>query len=263
VVTHTCVNNTTVGIGQPCAATSECVSPLFCADATVLGSKVLPIATKGMCTAPCCTSSTCDNNFVCYAPGSGGHFCVDPAKIGRSTPGADAPGATDTTATRCRSGELQNGRCIDTCCSDSDCTNGTSCAYGTLDGHSGYFCQPNTGSGQDGDVCFAQTDCHDYVCAYNTCYANCCKTSNCPGYACVAVKYNQSPDSVPLCAQNMLGAGGIGTPCTNNTTCASNYCYDDLVKSQQYCSDSCCVDADCGGGYVCRPTPQFLHCIKS
>ena len=93
-VTHTCVSNTTVGIGQACKATSECDpnQKLFCADASVVGANVLPTNATGMCTQDCCSSGDCPTNFVCYSPGSGGHYCVDPTKIGRGATGGEAGG---------------------------------------------------------------------------------------------------------------------------------------------------------------------------
>lgn len=263
-VTHTCVNNTTVGIGQACTATSECDSPFFCADATVVGANVLPASATGMCTEPCCTSSNCPTGFVCYSPGSGGHYCVDPSKVGRAALGSDPAGATDNVATRCRSGELANGHCVDTCCNDSDCSGGTKCAYGKMDTHDGMICQPSSGSGVDGDFCSQPKECRDLVCGGFVCVANCCGSNVCAGNgnACVYAKYNSSPDVVAFCAQGQLGSGAIGSTCQTSNDCATNDCYDDLVKSQLYCSDACCVDSDCGAGFACRPTPEFPRCVK-
>ncbi len=263
-VTHQCVNNTTVGIGQGCTATSECDSPYFCSDASVVGSNVLPSGAQGMCTQACCSSSQCPQGFVCYSPGSGGHFCVDPSKIGRSAPGGDPAGASNTVATRCRSGEVVNGKCADTCCSDNDCTNGTHCAYGQLDNHDGFWCQQNTGSGVDGDFCTSQSNCRDLICAGFLCYGECCGASQCGnnGIACIYAKYNSSADVIPVCGQNSLGSGTLGSTCSTSNDCATNICYDDLEKNQQYCSDACCVDSDCGSGYICRPSPQVLRCVK-
>jgi len=266
-VTHTCVNNQQVGIGNACKADSECLSPFYCADASVLGANVLPTNATAMCTEDCCSSMDCQNNFVCYSPGSGGHYCVDPLKIGRGTVGNEAAGVTESVATRCRSGLTQNGRCMDVCCSNSNCTNGTQCGYGKLNNHDTWICETGGGSGGDGAFCTGNGDCSDQICSNWNCYGNCC-TSNagtpCTGsYACVYAKINSSPDLVPLCLQPSQGGGGIGTPCTANANCTSNYCYDDIAKQQQYCSDVCCTDTDCGGGtFVCRPAPQVLRCVK-
>ncbi|HEY1955766.1 MAG TPA: putative metal-binding motif-containing protein [Polyangiaceae bacterium] len=262
--THTCVNNTTVGIGKPCRADVECDSPLFCADATVVGD-VVPTPGEGMCTQDCCTSANCPTGFVCYEPGSGGRYCVDPTKIGRTANlGSELPGASETQATRCRSGLVAGGRCADTCCADSDCGGGTSCAYGSASGHDGFFCVTGTGGGNDGDFCWASTDCRDLVCGGVSCVAGCCSSSACAGNgeACVYASYNNSPDAVPLCAQGQLGSGARGATCKTSSDCATNFCFDDISKGEEYCSDACCTDADCGAGFLCRPTPDLPRCVK-
>jgi hypothetical protein len=274
-VTHTCVSNTTVDIGAACKADSECKSPYYCADATVLGGNVLPQNATAMCTQDCCSSSDCPTaagiNFVCYSPGSGGHFCVDPAKIGRGVTGGEPAGQSETSAARCRSGIVQNGRCADVCCSNSNCTNGTRCGYGNLTNHDTMICETGGGSGGDGAGCFPANDgaCSSQICDGYNCHGTCC-TSNTgttcsSGTACTYVVINNSPDVVPICFQGKGGNAGIGAPCSaSNNPCASNFCYDDIVKQQQYCSDVCCSDADCGGaGFVCRPAPQVLRCVKN
>jgi hypothetical protein len=269
LVTHTCVGNTLVDIGMACKASSECKSPYYCADASVLGSGVLPQNATAMCTQDCCSSSDCPTNFVCYSPGTGGHYCVDPTRIGRGVTGTEPAGFSESTGTRCRSGLSQGGRCMDVCCSTSNCTNGTKCGYGALNGHQTWVCELGGGNGGDGADCsfYNNSACADQVCGGTVCLGNCCTSqsgSPCEaGYACTAYTLNSS-DVIPICLQAKQGNAGIGAPCTaQNNTCASNFCYDDIVKGQQYCSDVCCMDTDCGGnGFVCRPAPQALRCVK-
>jgi hypothetical protein len=267
-VTHTCVSNTTVGIGQVCNADSECNTGLFCGEAAVLGAGIIPTNALGVCTKDCCSSTDCvESSFVCYSPGSGGHFCVDPTKVGRTTTGSELAGATETLGTRCRSGLSQNGHCADVCCSSSNCTNGSECGYGKLSGHDTWMCEMGGGGGTDGSFCSGNGDCSDQVCLGYSCYGNCCTSgANSPcesGWACVYGKIPNATDPMPICGQSKQGSSGNGVACTDASTCASNYCYDDVAKGQQYCSDVCCVDSDCGGGgFVCRPTPQFLRCVK-
>jgi len=266
-VTHTCVNNQTVGIGEPCTANSECTAPLFCADASVVGSTVLPNGASGMCTQPCCSSAGCPDGFVCYAAGTGGRYCVDPTKLGRSgTLGTELGGTSETSASRCRSGELMsdNKHCADTCCSDSDCS-GAACAYGTDDSHDGMFCTRSTGSGQQDDFCYQQSDCHDLVCASFSCYANCCGSTSCnalDGSVCAYAEYNNSSDVVSFCWQSPAGAKAFGATCASNADCVSDDCYDDVANGIHYCTEPCCVDSDCAGGYACRPTPTLPRCVK-
>ena len=266
-VTHTCVNNTTVGIGQACTATSECDSPLFCAGATVVGTQALPTSASGMCTQDCCSSSDCPSSFVCYSPGSGGHFCVDPTKIGRGAVGAEPAGQSENVGSRCRSGVSQGGRCVDTCCSNANCTNGTECGIGQLSGHDTWICETGGGSGTDGNPCFGSGDCSDQVCLGYICWGACCTSgagTTCDkGIACTSFKLPNATDPVAICAQTSQGSGTNGMACTGPSNCQSNFCYDDLNKGEQYCADACCTDADCGSGFLCRPTPQFLRCVKN
>jgi len=270
-ITHTCVNNTTVGMGQPCNADSECNQGLFCADAQVLGAGIIPSNAVGVCTRDCCSSSECTDgstNFVCYSPGSGGHLCVDPTKIGRGTVGSEGAGTTETIATRCRSGLIASGRCADVCCTNANCLNGTQCGIGKMSGHDTWLCETGGGGGGDGYApCFGAGDCSDQVCVQYACYGNCCTSgagSTCEsGWACIYSKIpNGGTDPVTICGQTMQGSGVNGTPCTGQSNCAGNFCYDDIAKGQQYCADACCTDANCGSGFVCRPAPQNLHCVK-
>ena len=264
-VTHTCVNNTTVGIGEACTADSECTSPLFCADATVVGGNVLPASATAMCTEPCCSSATCPDGFVCYTPGSGGRYCVDATKLGRpSTLGTEKGGTSETSATRCRSGLLANGRCADACCVDSNCSGGA-CGYGTQDGHDGMFCMTGTGGGQQDGFCYQQSDCHDNVCAGLACVDNCCGSAKCnaaDGSVCEFAKYNGSSDVVAFCWQSPTGSKPFGATCTVNGDCVSNDCYDDIANAIHYCTEPCCVDGDCATGFACRPTPTLPRCVK-
>lgn len=262
--THTCVNNTTVGIGMPCRADVECDSPYFCADPSVVGADVVPTQGEGMCTQDCCTSANCPTGFVCYEPGSGGRYCVDPTKVGRTANlGSEQPGANESEPSRCRSGLVANGKCADTCCIDSDCTGNTSCAYGTESGHDGFYCVGGTGSGGDGAFCWQQSDCRDLLCSQLSCYIGCCGSKVCAGNqeACIPATYATS-DLIGVCLQGQLGSGALGATCQTSTDCATNFCFDDISKGQRYCSDACCTDADCGAGWLCRPTPTFPRCIK-
>ncbi|HSQ66691.1 MAG TPA: putative metal-binding motif-containing protein, partial [Polyangiaceae bacterium] len=263
--THTCVNSTKAGPGSPCKADVECQSPYFCAKATIVGASLVPSGASGVCTSPCCSSVDCPTSMVCYAPGNGGRYCVDATKLGRATGGTEAAGATETTASRCRSGVVSNGRCMDTCCNDNNCTNGTACVFGTQDSHDGFYCETGAGSGQQGATCSVPSDCHSEACVsytfFSLCINECCGSSSCSssGARCY-YEQSQSGDYVGLCSENKQGSGALGATCTGNSDCYSGICYTDA--SGQYCSDPCCVDDDCGTGFVCRPAPSFPRCVK-
>jgi hypothetical protein len=277
-VSHTCINDILLDIGQPCSADAECKSPYFCADSSVVGTNVLPTIGKGVCTEPCCSSSGCPTSpstFVCYDPGTGGRFCVDPAKLGRPTSvGTEQGGTTEASAARCRSGAIVNGRCIDTCCSDTDCVGGTACALANQDNHDGMFCVPGTGTGSQWSSCNTSTPqtCHDNACVtYNGlgshCITSCCGSSQCGPLLYVYPShcyYEQTGagDVVPLCSDPQQGSNGFGTQCTQNSDCQTGTCYTDIAKGEKYCTDACCIDTDCGAGWICRPSPTLPRCIK-
>ncbi len=276
--THTCISNTTLPIGSPCTADSECTSPLFCADSTIVGTTVLPQVGKGMCTMPCCASSDCPSSpssFVCYDSGTGGRYCVDPTTLGRTTTGGEKGGTTETSATRCRSGILANDsqHCGDTCCSDSDCAAGTACAFDTVDNHDGLYCTAKTGSGGQWADCSenGNSQCHDETCVGYTfedrCISECCGTASCGTVDGLPARcyYEETTnnDYIPLCSETQVGSGTLGATCASNNDCESGVCYTDTNTSSKYCTDACCIDSDCGTGWICRPSPTLPRCMKS
>jgi len=273
---HTCISNTTLPIGSPCSANAECTSPLFCADSTVVGTTVLPQVGKGVCTQPCCASSDCPQSFVCYDSGTGGRYCVDPTTLGRSGLGTEQGGTSETSATRCRSGVLANDNqhCGDTCCSDANCAQGTACALDTMDNHDGLYCTAKTGSGGQWADCSSSgaSQCHDSACVefapfLDRCVTACCSTSSCGTLdglpaSCYYLATSNN-DYVPLCTDTQPGSSPLGATCSSNDDCQSGVCYTDTNTSEQYCSDACCVDSDCGSGWICRPSPTLPRCIKN
>ncbi len=282
-VSHQCISTTLLDIGQACSSDNECKPPYFCALTAVLGSGVLPTSTaQGMCTQDCCASSDCPTTpattkpFVCYAPGTGGHFCVDPVKLGRpGVVGTEQGGTTESAATRCRSGAVAGARCIDTCCTDSNCGSGSACEIGNQDNADGMFCLPNKGNDSPGSNCYTADKCKNQVCVeYDAdpfdylCTAQCCGSSACGnlfGYParCNYEQTSVNKDYVPICSQSQVGSNAFGTTCSSNADCQSDVCYTDLAHSSKYCTDICCIDSDCGdSAWVCRPTPTLLRCVK-
>ncbi len=274
-VSHTCVDNTGAAPGSPCQADAECdqTQGLFCVKASIIGSAVVPPNATGMCTTPCCASEDCKSSpiSVCYAPGNGGRYCVDPTKIGRGSVGSEPAGTQEATASRCRSGAVANDHCIDTCCSDGNCSNGAVCAYGTFSGHDGFYCLPPGGSGGQWASCSSDGNCHDNACFDygfiwgGHCISECCGSSSCGVvYDIVPARCyfetTQSGDHLGVCSQQQQGGGGVGQTCASSSDCMSGICYTDT--SGQYCSDTCCVDGDCGNGFVCRPAPTFPRCVR-
>jgi hypothetical protein len=124
------------GVGSGCAAHEECASA-FCID-------------YGYCTAPCCSSSDCGENFVCtYAtltdldPQPQVRLCIEDVDFwGGARHGNGAPGSACTDPGECRSDYCEDGRCVDTCCTDSDCGNGTTCKLRIVVGGGQLLCLP-------------------------------------------------------------------------------------------------------------------------
>jgi hypothetical protein len=265
----TCVNSTVSGAGSPCKADRECDTGLFCAKATTLGASVVPGGASGICTTGCCSSADCPAAMVCYAPGNGGRYCVDPTKLGRpaiSASSTEPAGTSEASPNRCRSSAVANNRCSDTCCNDNNCTNGTTCSFGTADSHDGFYCLTGSGSGSQGSICGSGSDCQSQACIfynifYGNCVDECCSSTACSGGTRCYYEQSNNGDYVGLCSENKQGSGPLGAACTGNSDCYSGICYSD--SSGQYCSDSCCVDGDCGNGFVCRPAPTFPRCVKS
>lgn len=46
-----------------------------------------------------------------------------------------------------------------------------------------------------------------------------------------------------------VGPDPVGTACTSNFQCDHGYCVDD--SGDEYCTEACCTDTDCGSGFTC------------
>jgi hypothetical protein len=261
--TNACVDLTApkTAIGGACASDETCATGLFCAFSTVLNG----LESDSICSQTCCKSENCPTGFVCAATGTGGRYCLDPSKIGRSAPGTSSGGATcsGNDGTGCRSGLCTDGKCVDTCCSDTDCTNGTSCIYQQVGGHGVFACgAPGSGHQPGNSDCSSNSRCDSDLCVDigtggGTCIQPCCTSA---ANACGSVEgVNLSCIENGLSGQSDLflsctGAtgtknGAFGSPCTTNDDCLSNMCDTGGSKA---CTDVCCTDADCNGE-VCRP----------
>jgi hypothetical protein len=279
-ITLQCVQSTPQDIGAACISTAECKAGLDCYPKDTLTTAVLPDPQKGMCTKPCCTSEDCPRDYVCYAPGNGGKYCVSGAKLGRaSVAGAKGPGASAGAASECRSGAIVNGKCSDTCCNDGQCSNGTHCQYATADGHNSLYCRDWPGTkGQDGTCGNGGSQCRSGQCATvisfwytDRCLDWCCNQSACttlldgtlnptPSTCSYVLPNANVNEPAPLC---LIGTGGpkkLGEACTKNDDCASFFCAN---LPNGYCTDPCCTDADCAkAGMKCGLVSNRPRCVK-
>ncbi len=279
VPTGKCTSNIVGAIGSACVGDRQCPVGAFCGSSAYLG----PITATNVCTKTCCASSDCPTDFVCYAPGTAGRYCVSKASLQIAAVGSLPAGASTNDPTQCRSGQIEAGRCIDVCCTSANCTNGTACHETTLRGKSALACIPGntTGSGKccGGSICGGSPSaCGEGVCERidnfaDLCMAPCCGSAGCPGrstfygdFVCRA--YGTNNGVFTSCAVSGVSRGSAqsGTDCNTDGDCASLYCdVPTSTHTHKYCTDYCCTDADCGNGTRCRPVSEsnayILHCI--
>ena len=260
------------GIGTPCSGDKACTSGI-CGDTSILGS------IGGVCTKPCCTSQDCDAGFVCYGPGTGGDYCVKAASVSRAALGTGTGGAPCGAGSDCRSGLCTANKCVDTCCNDGNCAAGTGCGVATVNGTTTLACFPPPGPVDANGACNRSSDCRSGVCVaytdgfstYQRCANPCCGSAGCGafsvggGFQVPTTCFDDSQGSggtVPLCdaPKQGNGNGAVGDACRSNGDCLSDRCGND-----HFCTDSCCIDSDCGkAGWVCRPAQVgngvFLRC---
>jgi hypothetical protein len=261
-------------LGGACALDTDCASRL-CGKSAFLTTAIVSAA-SGVCTQTCCTSGDCPSGFVCFSGGTGGSYCVDEAKAGRTPPttGGKPAGEACTGSTECRSGLCSNDVCLDTCCLQSDCAAGTFCAVEnvTIKGgaaHDIWVCSPRSVSLKNaGTACTGNPQCKNDNCigAPAVCNPPCCTAADCEaadpsfaGYTC-AYGFTTGSDQLKWCFATDSGRAPLNASCAQNLDCQSNYCDPSLKK----CLLICCTDDNCGPNEVCRPSPEntpYLRCV--
>lgn len=270
--TQQCINPTaSLPLGTACGSDKECSSGI-CATGNLLGSTGVP----AVCTKACCTSEQCDDGFVCFAPGSGGRYCLAADKVGRAAAAegvaTKAGGTSCQTNGDCRSGACRAGQCLDTCCHDSDCGGGTFCGLVHDGAAAPYFgCRGSAGSGAVNAVCDTPANCGSNLCAYyageSRCAAPCCNSiADCPNadgtpITCVNARSSLTDNAtVSSCVGTTPhnAKKSFGEACTQDDECFSSMCDGSTAK----CSTVCCLDRDCPKGSACRPAPiGGLRCV--
>ncbi len=249
------------GLLCPCNNANDCASGVCAQTSTVGGA----LGHAGFCTKGCCTSADCLSGTVCYAPGEGGQYCVDPTWLGRSKPASNLRGgATCSTGSDCLSGLCVGGACADTCCSfaSSSMECETSCVFGTFPGMQGVdthfapHCAPLTGNTQTTFPCSQNSDCQGGLCydfggaVGSECTQPCRTSSTSPecGSNSVCAWDVQGSDAYAACFP--LGTlGSFGASCSNDTQCGSGVC------NSTNCTGPCFADGDCTAvtGWRCAP----------
>jgi hypothetical protein len=265
-------------LGLPCQTSADCAPGDLCLDPASFGGAGTP-----SCSRLCCSSDDCDpeGQSVCWAaPVGGASFCRPASLLGRSVPGAAQAGDGCQEDGDCRSGvcacslpSCGEKRCFDTCCSDTDCAAGTglACTLVASGPFAGSFaCGPDTTYGSPlFHGCSTDADCASGLCvafgSVSLCSAPCCGSASCgaapglPGVvACAEVDGHGA--FVRACSQPLpeTASAAVGDPCSAGDACRSGLCLGATGKMNGYCTDLCCIDADCGdpSAFACLPSPS-------
>jgi hypothetical protein len=255
-------------IGIACTLPADCASGL-CADSSILGADYFS-KVGTVCTLPCCTSEECGAGLVCVGPGTGGHYCVPAASLGR-TLGAKAAGATCGNGNECRAGACVGGVCADSCCADATC-GAAKCKPVDVEGkgHKTYACSTSGGPGTDQTCTPSPYDsCASGVCLAITmstgvCTPPCCGKSTIGGTGNNVCTFQalSNGDSFNYSDQATIGTGTAGTACSLDTKCLSGFCDKADGASMGICADVCCTDNDCTRPYFCRPKTGMSHQLR-
>lgn len=164
---------------------------------------------------PCTTDFDCNSGWTCQVLPNTAQTALEL----RCAPvvGPNATGATCTVDADCRSGLCILGKCSAACLASSDCTQAGTCRPEdvSVDTLSGTF-----------DLCVVEP---------------CPNTAACDtGEVCSELR-NEASALVPYCRQENAGGDPLGSPCSDNGTCASLNCPDWIG----FCTEVCSGDADC------------------
>jgi hypothetical protein len=224
-------------------------------------------------------------------PAGGGRFCRPAAGHDRGALGTGKGGDTCGAGADCRSGLCASLRCADACCSDTSCELADAhCAMNegvVSDGATWSCAAPATVTSGFLEPCTGDADCESGLCAKLAdtllCTRPCCDSTSCGDFdvggvlgalACVHIVHHGS--LVPACGAVLPATAElpVGAPCVEDAECRGGRCQVDATDdggsggggggggtgggAASYCSDVCCIDADCGdtATFVCRPSPD-------
>jgi hypothetical protein len=263
-------------LGAKCRVDADCKTRM-CGTSTTLTTTITQ-TTGPICTTPCCGSADCPSSFVCFNGGTGGGYCV-PANLAQRTPpasGGKGGGISCVKDGDCRSGLCTGAPklCLDTCCTQSECGGTSICRVKTVSApnpsHDVWVCaaaEPGA-TKVPGDACTDNTECATDNCigvgAGKICRPPCSGNASCKtvaGFAAGHCLYGSSgSDFFKFCFKNTIGADPVGTACTDDGTCQSDYCDGELKK----CANVCAKDSDCAANEACRPSATntpYLRCV--
>ncbi len=220
-------------LGAACAASFDCVDPLFCQPMS---------SGKGVCAQNCKpnTSGACPTGFVCtpYQGDAQNGVC-----IAGQAPGTKAEGAACASGKECASGLciIEDGAavCKTPCTASKPCPAGKTCA--SIPGANYGACVDAKKAA--GEACTAATQCQSGVCTAGKCAATCNVNADCPsGQGC------QKPTTGPgTCAP--LGSKANGAPCAASLDCGSGLCVN--LGAGPVCAKPCTANSQCAADQVC------------
>ena len=237
---HNCVKQAQPG--DQCDGTVACPKGYSCLDSYTRGS---------ICTHTCCGAQDCPEGLVCKSAGNAANLCVRAGDAGIGVLGTKVAHDACNAGGDCRSGVCTSNKCADVCCGSLTCGSGGTCA---VQSDNTVKCSDSKGPGNYGDSC--TRGCKSNVCITLTfsdfCSQHCCSSNDCPDNRdrCELRKIGGVPNTycVPFDFVGTSATKRGGEACATNDQCRSNVC-----GSDGHCSDTCCNDGDCMGGYVCRP----------
>jgi len=220
-----------------CCASPSCTAPATCNQPGALGTCTKPIGSTCAATTDC-ASGRCVDGYCCDAACGGQcEACDIPGKLGVCSPTQGAPRGKRSACTGPGAGTACGDRCdgIDRAachvpgasasCGVDACVGGVESRAGTC--------------ATDGTCSSTSKSCEGYICGATTCKTSCGGDSDCKaGYYCKS----------GACAK----VDGLGTPCTNASTCTTGLCTDGV----------CCGVAVCGVGESCGNPENPGVCSK-
>jgi len=232
-----------IPLGDPCAASDECVGGL-CADT----------AAGRICTTECDglrPEEGCGPGFFCAADGCNG-YCVR-GERGMAGNGADCTANTDCASLFCLDPGDGRQRCLDPCRGDAGlCYAGEVCAANP--GECGGCVDAGIVAGQRGlgEACDTDDECRgDMVCqeyaGIRECARPCDSDESCgEGFEC----------RDGLCRLDRRQ--GVGGTCAENPDCGDGVCASAGARS--WCTAQCASEEDCPEGFGCQDAGGVTVC---
>jgi MYXO-CTERM domain-containing protein len=238
-------------IGEPCAATYDCVTPLFCQPTSGSG---------GVCATKCNpNASGCPAGYECvpYQGSTTEGVCLEELPgTGTKNVGESCTSSYECVSDLC----VQVGggsTCMQMCTNDNDCASNASCSMFPGSGYGACVDDPGgptPGSKDLGEECTSPSECASGMCAGDglsyICVQSCSGPGTCPSdFICYGLQGGGS-----ACFPVEGGEKGLGELCGSNDECESNLCVTFAGDVNAFCTDVCAGASDCPCGMACVNT---------